>query len=579
MTVARGARQIASTKHRPAETGKLKGGALTHDPVRRTPHAWEALYPDGRGWDTPIETGTLTGLLDRSIERFADRTAIEFRDARITYAELGERAARAAAGFIRLGVGQGVTVALLLPNTPWHTIAFFGVLRAGGVVMNLSPLDPPRVIARKLADSGARLMVTINMDRLLPAAMSVLGESLDRLVVAPDEEWGGRGLPIPGDPRVIAWPAFEADPGRMPAISPDDLALLQYTGGTTGLPRAAMLTHANLTAAVSMGSAMADLLGRPVTHEDRVIVVLPLFHMYALQVAVMRPLACGATLLLRERFDAAGVLDDIEHHGATVFPGVPTMYIALANHPGIEARDLTSLRSVGSGGAPLPAEVRARFNELTGLRLGGGWGMTETAPAGTLLLPDVEYGPGAIGVPLPGILMDVAALDDPTRKLPPNEIGELRIRGPNVFRGYWNRPDETASAFRDGWFLTGDVGYMDETGVFFIVDRKKDMIISGGFNVYPRTIEDAAYEHPDVAEAVAIGIPDPYRGQAAKLFVVLRAGSAPFTLEAMRAFLDDKLGRHELPSALEIRNTLPRTPVGKLSRKELSDEERAKPAA
>jgi long-chain acyl-CoA synthetase len=255
--------------------------------------------------------------------------------------------------------------------------------------------------------------------------------------------------------------------------------------------------------------------------------------------------------------------------------GVPTMWIALANHPEIERRDLSSLTAVSSGGAALPAEVAARFERLTGMRLRGGWGMTETAPGGTVLPPEPER-PGSIGIPLPGIEMRVVDMAEPRRVLPPGETGEIAIRGPNVMRGYWNRPEETRAAFAEGFFLTGDIGRMAPDGFFTLTDRKKDMILSGGFNVYPRVIEEAIYEHPDVAECAVIGIADEYRGQSAKAFVTLRPGAPGLTLEALREFLAERLGRHEMPVALELRDALPKTPVGKLAKLELIEEERAR---
>jgi long-chain acyl-CoA synthetase len=281
--------------------------------------------------------------------------------------------------------------------------------------------------------------------------------------------------------------------------------------------------------------------------------------------------------MLRPRFDVETTLKDIEVRRATMFPGVPTMWIALANVPDIETRDFSSLRRVSSGGAPLPVEVAEQFEKLTGHRLVGGWGMTETSPAGTAL--PVEFRAdkaGSIGIPIPGIMMDIVALDDPRRRLPPGEKGEMRIKGLNVTQGYWNAPEETAKAFVDGWFLTGDIGYMDEDGWFYLVDRKKDMILSGGFNVYPRAIEEAIYEHPAVAEVIVIGVPDAYRGEAAKAFVRLKPGSTAFAIEELRAFLADKLGRHEMPAHLEFRDALPKTAVGKLSKKELVAEEQQK---
>jgi long-chain acyl-CoA synthetase len=418
----------------------------------------------------------------------------------------------------------------------------------------------------------------------LPNAAQLLAEgAIDHLIVGEHEAFESTATPaldLPEDPRAMSFAALaEARaPSVWPVVSPDDIAVLQYTGGTTGLPRAAMLTHANFTAAVSMYDAWYDGTGRVRQPDDKLIAVLPLFHIYALTAVLIRSIKLGVEILLRLRFDVETTIQDIEGKRATIFLGVPTMWIALGAAPGLEKRDLSSLRIVSSGGAPLPQEVAERLERITGHRLGGGWGMTETAPAGTSLLPNQANETGLIGVPLPGIVMDIVALDDSRQLLPPGEIGEIRIKGPNVTRGYWRRPEETEAAFVDGFFLTGDVGYMTSAGLFYLVDRKKDMIISGGFNVYPRLIEDAIYEHPDVEEATVIGIADRYRGQAAKAFVKLRASAAPLGLEALREFLADKLGRHELPAALEIRDSLPKTPVGKLSKKELVEEERAKAA-
>ncbi len=547
------------------------------------PFPWERSYPPGMHWDAPVDIMTLPAMLDEVAEQYGDRPALEYRGQRISYAGLCERADRFAAGLLREGFHPGDRVALLLPNTPWHPISFFGVLRAGGIVVHLTPLDPPRASARKMADSGARWLVSTNLPGLLPLALALLdGGHADRLIVGEDEVWEGHSpaLPVCDAPGLLRGSQVAAVPdGPWPPIAPSDVAVLQYTGGTTGHPKGAMLTHANLTAAASIYRNWDRGRGYEPKGNERAICVLPLFHIYALSAVLLRALRTGVEVLLRPRFDVEGVLADIEQGRATNFPGVPTMWIALAAHPGIEKRDLSSLRYAGSGGAALPTETAQRFEQLTGLRLGGGWGMTETSPAGTSLLPGADPGHGSIGVPLPSIEMDVVALDDPRRVLPPGEVGEIRIRGPNVTAGYWNRPEETAAAFADGWFLTGDVGHMNEDGVFAIVDRRKEMIISGGFNVYPRHIEEAIHEHPDVVEAAVIGVPDAYRGQAAKAYVRLRDGAAPLTLDALRAFLADKLGRHEMPTALEVRDTLPRTPAGKLAKRELVEEAEAASAA
>ncbi len=534
------------------------------------PFPWEASYPDGVRWDTPIAVSTLPELLDRAVKAFGDRPALEFRGRRMTYGELGARVDRLARGLLALGLLPGDAVALLLTNSPAHPIAFFAVLRIGAQVVHLSPLDPARAVERKLQDSGARTLIAGNLPVLLPQALAARQSgAVGTLIVAEDLDWGPGGVDVPVPPGARTLRDLDGPEAEWPAIEPQDVALLQYTGGTTGVPRAAMLTHANLTAAVAIYDAWSIGSDRAFVPGDRVLCVLPLFHIYALTAVMLRALASGVELMLRARFDVGQTLDDIETGRCTHFPGVPTMWIALANHPGAASRDLSSLKVTSSGGAALPPDVGARVEALTGLRLGGGWGMTETSPAGTNLPLDRAQAPGDIGLPLPGIEMDVVALDDPTRVLPPGEVGEVRIRGPNVTPGYWRRPEETAEAFVDGWFLTGDIGRMAPDGMFTLVDRKKDMIISGGFNVYPRAIEDAIHEHPNVREAAVIGVPDPYRGQAAKAYVSLRDGTQPLTLEALRDFLADRLGRHELPAALEVREDLPHTPVGKLAKRDL----------
>jgi long-chain acyl-CoA synthetase len=525
------------------------------------PYPWETIYPPGIDWGTPIATSTLTALLDRAADRFGPAPALRFRAARLSYAELRQRVDRLAAGLIAEGLRPGDRVGLLMTNSPYHPIAFFAVLRAGGVVVHLTPLDPPRALARKLADSGAIWVISQDVAGVRATAERLLESgACTRLFLGRDAAWddaGPAGLP-------------DAEPpAQWPVLRQDDVAVLQYTGGTTGVPKAAMLSHTNLTAAVSIGTVWTTGLGQQLNPSDRMIGVLPLFHIYALTSVLLRGLAGGAEILLFARFDAEAVVAAIERDRATTFHGVPTMWTALANLPGIDGRDLSSLRIAFSGGAPMPMEIVNRLAALTGHRLGGGWGMTETSPVGTVLPPGRSYGQGEIGVPQPGIVMRVVGLDDPTRVLPPGQTGEIAIQGPNVTRGYWNRPEENAQAFVDGFFLTGDVGHMTEDGRFFLIDRKKDMILSGGFNVYPRMIEDAIYEHPDVAEAAVVGVPDAYRGQSAKAFVVLRPGAAMLTLEALKAFLAERIGRHEIPTALEIRETLPKTPVGKLSRRAL----------
>jgi long-chain acyl-CoA synthetase len=547
----------------------------------RVPFAWEKHYPPGAAWDTPIQVGTIPALFAKAVVEHASRPAIEFRDNKISYAELGRAAEAMAAALGKRGVKPQDAIAVYLPNTPLHPITFFGGLKAGAKIVHLSPLDAERELMHKLRDGGARILVTTNFSYFLPNAIKMIDAGLvDLVIVDEDAAWGASPipqLPLPDRPDVVAHRAFvegAAPTAQWPAVAPEDVALLQYTGGTTGVPKGAILTHANLTAAVEIYDAWFTGTGSALRENDRVIAVLPLFHIYALTTVLLLNIKGGAEILLRMRFDVESVLKDIEVKRATVFPGVPTMWIAFANLPGVEKRDFSSLRYCGSGGAPLPVETAKSLNQSTGIVLRGGWGMTETSPAGTGL-PLHEQAPlGSIGIPLPGIELGVVALDDPHRVLPPGETGELRVKGPNVTRGYWNRAEESAASFADGYFLTGDIGYMDAEGYFFIVDRKKDMILCGGFNVYPQMIEQAIYEHPAVNEVLVIGIPDSYRGETAKAYVSLKQGAEPFTLEALREFLRDKVGPHAMPTALEFRAALPRTPVGKLSKIELREEAR-----
>ena len=541
------------------------------------PRPWEKHYPKGIRWDSEIPAGTLPGLLSRAARDYGSRTVIDFRDREMTFNDLAARVDIAAAAFLRAGYGKDTSVALFLGNTPDHPVNFFGATKAGARIVHLSPLDGSRTLAHKLADSSARIIVTSNLTALLPVALSFLDQGLvDRVIVCEDERWGDSAnalLPVPDRPEAASFGQFIDGvmlPDKWPAVAPADVAALQYTGGTTGLPKGAMLTHGNLLA----GNAIYDIWGSVSRAErgnpiDKVICVLPLFHIFALITILLRQIDRGNVILMHQRFDVEAVLRDIEVKRATSFPGVPTMWIAIANHPGIEKRDFSSLQFIGSGGAPLPVEIAKILAEKTGLSLRGGWGMTETCSAGTAHPKDGPDKPASIGLPLPGIELDIVSLDDPAQVLGPGEIGEIRIKGPNVTAGYWKRPDESAASYVDGRFLTGDVGYMDEDGYFFIVDRKKDMIISGGFNVYPQMIEQAIYEHPAVQEVIVIGIPDAYRGEAAKAFVKLRAGAEPFSLEALRDFLSGRVGKHELPTALDFKDELPRTTVGKLSRHEL----------
>ena len=543
-------------------------------------HPWEDHYPQGLDWALEVPDAILPDLLRDTAAAHPERPAIWHRGARLTWAQLAEQAGLFAAALARAGIGPGDTVALFLPNTAFHPIAFFGALQAGARLVMLSPLDPIRVLAHKLRDSDARLLVGVDLASLLPTVTRLLDEgACPRAVIGDESRWGEMDeatAPLPSRPDLTAWEAFTAECSPMNTvngISPSDCALLQYTGGTTGLPKGAMLSHRNLLAATLSVHRWADACyGAPARQVT--LCLLPLFHIYALVVILLDSALRGGEIVLTPRFDPARALADIARHRVTYIPGVPTMWIAMAGRPEIEGADLSSLNQCGSGGAPLPVEVYNRVKQLTGLKLRGGWGMTEIAAAGTSIAPGRQHQkPGTIGTPLPGVELKIVDPADPARQLPEGEVGELAVRGPNICEGYWNQPEATAeSHLAEGWMLTGDLCRMDGDGFFWLVDRKKDLILSGGFNVYPQMIEDAVYQHPAVAECLAIGLPDPYRGESAWIYVTLKPGAEPFDLPELQAFLADKLGRHEIPRGLEFRDLLPRTTVGKLSRKALRDE-------
>jgi len=560
---------------------------------------WLAHYPAGMDWHAPLPAIPVTELLDTAVRRWPTLPALEFMGRVIDYAAFGRLVDEFAAGLQRLGVGPGVHVGLYLPNTPHHPVAFFGVLRAGGTVVNYSPLDAERVLAHKIDDSRTDVLVTLDLAAMLPQMQRLLGSTRMRHLVignladfsaapaAAKAQLGQAG-------QLVDWTADDRrhdfcglmaagqSPTQQPLGDPREaLAVLQYTGGTTGMPKGAMLTHANLSV-VAEQFYLTTQGESPVLAEgqERMLVVLPLFHIYALSVCLLLGVRLGAHLVLHARFDLDAAIADLQGKRISIFPGVPTMYTAVTQHPRAAELDLRSLKFCGSGGAPLPLEVAERFYQLTGCRLNEGWGMTETAPGGTFTPVNGLRKVGSCGMPVPGLIVSIRALDDPEREVAPGEPGEMCVSGPNVMKGYWNAPETAASAFTlDGFFRSGDVARMDAEGCLYIVDRTKDMLLCGGYNVYPRIIEEAIYEHPAVAEVCVIGMPDTYRGQAPKAFVALKPGAAPITLDELRAFLSTRIGKHEMVAALELRDSLPKTAVGKLSKKDLVEQEEAARAA
>ncbi len=552
-------------------------------------HPWLRRYVPNINWHAPIPGGTVPDILDRSVALFGDRPCIDFLGRRLTYREVGALVDRMACGFQSLGIGPGQRVGLFLPNCPYFVIAFFAAVKAGAIVVNYNPLYAVREIEHQLQDSGTEILVTLDLAVLYDKVRPMVGTgALKRLVVCRMAD----ALPFP---KNLLFPILRRRDlaqvrldevclpydrliggGRSPApvaVDPTvDIAVLQYTGGTTGTPKGAMLTHANLVANTEQTALWFSVA---VPGQERVLGVLPLFHVFAMMVVMTMGLRLGAELILLPKFDIDQVMATIHAKKPTLFPAVPTIYTAINRHKQRERYRLSSIRYCISGGAPLPHEVHSAFVRNTGCRLVEGYGLSESSPVATCNPLDGDNRLGTIGLPLPGTVMEIISLEDGVTPLAAGERGEVCIRGPQVMAGYWNNPEETAATLRHGRLHTGDVGTMDADGYITIVDRIKDLILCSGYNVYPRNVEEAIYQHPAVQECVVAGVPDEYRGQTVKAYVKLVDGAA-LTEAMLQAFLREHLSPIEIPRIVEFRDQLPRTMIGKLSRKDLLAEEAAR---
>jgi long-chain acyl-CoA synthetase len=543
-----------------------------------------------QGAPLPSRPRLLGDMLDRSVARFPDRAAVDFLGKVTTWGELGVAVDRAAGALQALGVVKGTRVALCLPNTPYYPILFYATLKAGGIVVNVNPLYVERELRHLVEDSGAEIIVTADVAEIQARVLKVAGETGIRHVVScpiadvlpalkkigyklVKRKEIGRAAATPGHLYFADFMRRGGKPVAVP-VAPDEVAVLQYTGGTTGVPKAAMLSHANI---VANTDAMLVHVGGESDTQDRVLGVLPLFHVFALTNVLTFATLVGAEMILLPRFELKQLLGTLKRTRPTYFPAVPTIYNVLANLGESERPDLSSVKVCISGGAPLPQEVRQAFEAHTGAKLVEGYGLSEASPIITCNPFEGLNKPGSAGLPFPGTTIEIRDRENPTRIMPAGEKGEICARGPQVMAGYWHNPAATEAVFADGALRTGDVGYLDTDGYLFIVDRLKDMILCGGYNVYPRVIEEALYEHPAVVEAVVIGVADAHRGQAPKAFVVLNPADAATPAE-LRDFLRDKVSKIELPREVEIRDTLPKTLIGKLSKKELVAEEEAKAA-
>lgn len=555
---------------------------------------WNSHYNHPTRWDQPFPPLSLTDMFIDSATAHPQAHLIDFMGRKYSYAECLDGVRRVACGLQAMGVQKGDRIGLYLPNVPHYVAAYYGALMAGATVVNFSPLYTAAELSHQVEDSGTKILFTLSAKALLPTALKVLeSSSLEKLVVGSI----AGALPTtkslfyrlfkkadsverPNDPRVIAFSKLIANKGAC-AVAPidpvNDIALLQYTGGTTGQPKGAMLTHQNLSA----NARQVEAVDPRRDQADRIIGVLPFFHVFANTCVLNRTVLNGGEIVMLPRFEAVQVLAAIGRTKATSLPGVPTMYQALLDHPAVGNIDYSSLRVCISGGAPLPLEVKQRFEAVTGAKVVEGYGLTESSGVVSTNPYEGLNKTGTIGQPLPGTLVKLVDKEDPTRPPPPGEPGELVFSGPQVMKGYWQRPDADGDAFVGEFLRTGDVGEIDEDGYIRVVDRLKDMISVGGFKVFPSQIEAILYHHPAVKEALVIGIPDSYRGEMPKAFVTLQDGDdarVAVDEESLKLWLNPQLGKHERVAAVEIRTALPKTLVGKLSRKELVVEERARAA-
>lgn len=561
--------------------------AGTQAPSARFP--WLAAYPKGVDWFAPLPVCAVPSFLDRAVERFAERPCIDFLHRTFSYAEIGRLAEQTAMGLQLLGIGKGDRIGLALPNTPYSVIAYYGALKTGAVVVNFNPLYAEREIRRQIENSGVRIVFTVDIAQIYDKLAPMIGSTrLERLVICrmADILPLGKRLMFPlakrrelaeyrRDAQHVPFERLIRNPGTPAPVAIDpkaDLAVIQYTGGTTGPPKGAMLSHANLAANVEQ-TALWFTDAQP--GEERMIGVLPLFHVFAMTVIMNLGLKLGAELILLPRFELKQLLATIARTRATLFPAVPTIYTAINTSELRDRFDLSSIRYCLSGGAPLPLDVRETFEAHTGAVLREGYGVTEAAPV-TICNPLTgTVRRGSVGLPLPGTEVRIVDLEDGALEVPTGEKGEICLRGPQVMSGYWNNPAATAQALRAGWLHTGDVGTMDADGYVRIVDRRSDVILCGGYNVYPRDVEEVLYSHSAVAECVVAGVPDPYRGQTVKAYITLKPGRR-VSADQLRAYLGDKLSPIETPKLFEFRETLPRTMIGKLCRKALLEEEQDK---
>ncbi len=551
---------------------------------------WYNSYDPGVSHDMVLPPKTLPRFLEEAAGKSPLNIAVQFMSGRLTYKKLNEEVDSFAGVLAGLGLEPGSRVALHMPNCPQYVIAFYGALRAGCIVTPCNPLYVERELVHQLNDSGAEAIVTLS--RFYPLVKKVKDRTkLKVVIVTSIKDYLGGAL------KFLYTLFKEKKEGDRVKLEPDDFWLLDllkryrshplpevkegleepacymYTGGTTGVPKGAVLTHGNILANALQAR---QWLSKYDEGKEIMLGVLPFFHSYGMSIALNLALVTCGTLITVPQFKINEILSLIHKERPTLFPGVPTMYVAINNAPDVGKYDLSSIKVCISGAAPLPVEVQKQFEKIThGGRLREGYGLTETSPVTHCNPIYGENRPGSIGLPFPGVDARIVGLEDPSREMPVGERGQLAVKGPQVMRGYLNRDEDNKNIFHDGYILTGDIAVMDEDGYFYIVDRQKDMVIAGGFNIFPREIEEVLYTHEKIMEACVAGVPHEYRGETIKAYIVLKEG-VTMTEEEVIEFCAANLTKYKVPKVVEFRDELPKTMVGKILRRMLVEEEQAK---
>lgn len=553
---------------------------------------WSKAYPEYMDWNTDVSGFPVHQLLDDTAAKFPNNTAFNFFGKTWTWKEMADMSKKVARGLQRMGATKGTKVGLFLPNCPYFLISYYAISRTGATAVNYNPLYSERELSHQIEDSETDIMITLDLKMMHDKMLKMLSDTrLNQLIICPFTDVlpfpknflfktfkGGELADIPNNDRHVRFETLMDNPPKSDPvqIDPDqDVALLQYTGGTTGTPKGAMLTHTNIVANTLQACACFP---DATPGEEKMLAVIPFFHVFAMTVALNMAVRFGGEIVATPRFELEPTIKLIAKEKPTLFPAVPAIYNAINNYKGIEKFDLKSLKVCVSGGAPLPVEVKKGFEAKTGCVVVEGYGLTEASPIICVNPVVGDNRAGSIGLPLPQT--DVVLRDPDTGKdVKQGERGELCAIGPQVMKGYWNKPEETKATFyKDGYLRTGDVATMDEDGYFYIVDRIKDMIITNGYNVYPRNIEEAIYLHPNVEECIVAGLPDKDRGEIVKAWIKLKE-DRELTEEDLKSFLKDKISPIEMPKEIEFReHPLPKTMIGKLSRKDILAEEKAKSA-